>query len=473
MIRDSGWIFEMGRRLVAYVLLSVSVFIMSSCEAPVEEDSATTNAGGETADDNEKVGEPDPGEAKDKEEVAPNVGTLAVGFDADLTPSESLQVVEVSLKSVPQSEVGTSLIKPSTLAIGLSSGYQDEECDGNSSPKAFAGEPTDGDDDDLPRSHPDWGQRHFYCLTKVGTSPETVIGSIVINKGVLCALEKAGALTDEKSGVEQTVPITIDTECFTPEFVIAMASEGGTEGESSEASLALNEGGEPITMNVVMTYTKLEDDPNWDIKIAANTGDESIYYFKNTKDYLAGARLDKMSDGGFGSGYVFSVFSDGVLSFENRLFPVPGSGFEGTKHIRLMVKGEIDKESLAIKEIERYEGASASLIDQAAGHFNTISGSASTGFKVENFVCSGFDQNAEGQKCWDFANWQEVNSVCVDGGDCTEEDAISITTADFNFVFPGEITQHTLMGDFLDEVVLPLRLESVDLKDIPEVATAE
>jgi hypothetical protein len=403
-------------------------------------------------------------------------GEVALAFGADTTPAKSLDTLATSLAAIPQSDMGAQLVTAGTVAVSLlDSGYNDGECDGNGYPIAKEGELKKQGSETLEERSPNYPQRHFYCQVKVGTSPEALLGSIMINKGVLCAIEKAGGMDEAKYGQEQSLSIKVDPDCFSQEFITNMQSEnkdgeGGGEGggeNGGEGAALTADGGSEFPL--VVTVTKLTDDPNWDLSITTieEKGGKSIYYFRSSETVLSGARVDEDPNGQLGPGYVYSVSTDGTIRFENRLGPSKGSGFTGSQHIRILVQGTFNKETKRIDSITRYEGASANLPQENGGSIVTIKGSVDGGFRTRGFACPKSDANVSTTSCYEFSSFEQTANSCVGKGKCEGNDGISLTADTFKYMLPGAASDNLFMAEFLGKVKLPLAFETVTLADIP------
>lgn len=408
-----------------------------------------------------KPAEQSAAEATPAETPAPDVadtGKLAIEFSETTSPSGSLGVVQTTLQSVPQTDLGQALA--GTLAVSTSlvgSGYEDEQCDGNGYPIAKDGEATQGGSNQLSVAAADWPARHFFCLLKTGTSPETMIGSIVINKGVMCALERAGALEESKLGADQAIEVTVDTNCFSREFVESMNNEGGDGQSLTEDVLSAG------TMPMTVRHNKLTGDAHWDSEILLTMdGETDVYRFRSTKEMLSGMRLSGVG-AGEDSGYTYSISSSGTVRFENRLLGGDPSdpaaeGFTGSKHIRILVEGVLNKETFTFDSVTKVEGASADYHGDAT--LASVKGNVTDGLFLHGQYC-------QGSSCAQYENYTLAINDCTPAGKCAGNTGIPFTAADFPFALTGSEAEVTDMGEFLSSATLPLSYTSVTLSDLP------
>jgi hypothetical protein len=184
--------------------------------------------------------------------------------------------------------------------------------------------------------------RLFWLCTMsvVSNGPDTPRGAIERVKAMACAVDKAsGASGLAYDGTEKDITITLDTDCFTKEFVDMVKDELG----KAELDIQVT-GYEDIP-------TSIANADEWDRALIMQFGEEldGMKYtitMKSADDVVA-AQIMSEEDGEEDEVFAFSILSGdedaATLRYEGR-FPGYDKGETGSRHIRLMVTGEYTEE---------------------------------------------------------------------------------------------------------------------------------
>ncbi len=276
-------------------------------------------------------------------------------------------------------------------------------------------------------SHDKWAGREIYCkIAGPAASPESIRGAFLIAKGIICAgqsLATSGKF--EFTETEQTVSgdVIVSSDCF-----------GDYASEASDISEGTNVG------TVVFKYKSLTDnDKGWKNQITyyiESEGESSAetFYLNTTGQLIS-----------FGSNS-WSVSVDTV----NDTFSYEMQDKTYDRHVRIMVKGEVNNSTGAMSNISSIEGI-------YSGEYNigTVKGNGTTGFKSYSYSAS----SSSAYSSLSYSNFTQQSTACTTGGTCSD-DGIPFDNSSYfdDFVYFTDTYDSTLGL----RAFKPVQFESVD-----------
>jgi hypothetical protein len=277
------------------------------------------------------------------------------------------------------------------------------------------------DDGGIGGAHPNAASRTFHCQLKINSeSPDTLRGAYSLSKGLLCAIEEAGALDFSNPGTQEGVKLSFTDDCFGPKFLEEM--DGATA--TLDVTLENLEGG----------WDKSVKFTNLAISGEGSGPGEYYFAFKNSAEGLAirsyeidGENTNKTS------GYTFTLGSNGDLRFERKQFTAASASTAlvddedeeeesddsddedayGADFVRILVKGSMVTEAdedgaqtAKYESVEKFEGIYSMVYPHPdsdvpentdSGTIYTIKGTSELGYETRHYACNNTGTGAQSE----------------------------------------------------------------------------
>lgn len=358
-------------------------------------------------------------EAAEDNNAPPVTGALAL-----LSPSEMMGFASDAVSSARQSnafgESNTSSLK--LLEESTSADPYNSNC--NTNAQAF--DPVKKQR--LDENTSEYARAQTSCVLDAPSSGESITGKISMVKGVVCAFEKAigGNIEYTVAGKEyKKTAVTIDTSCFSKEFVEKQKTEGGTSLEIDFKALDISA------------------TSNYEKELQFNVGDDISLKFIATEDLFAFHMGENLNNEDKMSASAVSVDRRaGVLRYET-------IDRRWGNHTRLLATGDFKDNSFSefdsLEMIwQRFGFPTGGGDDNTPNQTDiinapiiTVNGNRNDGFKyrTDNYKC-GFDDTTPA--CTDVYKggvFSAQASICVDGAEsCTGNDGIALSADNFDFL---------------------------------------
>ncbi len=335
--------------------------------------------------------------SKDSDDEEEPTGNALLLSEATAAESFSLATAAVESIDTAIAEAAGSLAIEEDVALNL---VEEEEapnlskwCTGHGEPLAvadtsFSSLRLEGSER-LNSSDAKYAARLFHCKMKVDSGdPETIRGVIGMPKGLICALEQEGLLDFENPG-KVSGNITLDTDCFSENFINSMKRQGYDLDTTIDAETSLLtdvEGG----WQKKISMTNFALDPDAEIE---------IHLFNSTEQVALKITQTDTSNKGSQTVSSFALTQDGVLRIETKTYRMASSRTDNQFSLafRVLAQGDLvieEKDGVltpVYTSFAHYDGIFSSLSksgETISGQMATIIGTVDDGFLTKTYTCS-------------------------------------------------------------------------------------